>query len=114
MWAFATGYDGKEFNYGGSQPIIANSFKVGESKIAVGSGSDSVQAIDVSLKSQLALLNVDTIACNLSDADIASVTFTAQAGAGVAVGNWNEWGIYDREGGILFNRKVEAMRRMNC
>lgn len=113
MWILATAssdtnkIDGKTvqpFKPAPSTPTTSTPYSV----IAIGKGTTQVTGNETALASQLAVLNVTTITHSQS-AGQASITFEGKADTNVATGEWNEWGIYDVENGILFNRKVESM-----
>lgn len=123
MWVFATTSNDTERENFKIDNKVVHPFKAFETSgttgsiIAVGNGSTQVTGNETSLAQELASLKVTAITrTQIGDVSgSAAITFAAEAGAGVAAGNWNEWGIYDyydttsNEKGILFNRKVESM-----
>lgn len=116
MWALAMGYNGTKFiiQENPEVSITPHAFTAYTndstpcSKIAIGNNSTSEDGTSTTISNPLGLLNVTSISASQSD-NRSTITFTAEAGVDTAVGEWNEWGIYDIENGILFNRKVESM-----
>ena len=109
MWLLAMGKGGSATTVGSTQMTVYP-FTTTDSKIAIGSGSTAAVGSDTQLANKLDEIEITSIDI-LSDpsSNKCTIKFQAEAGTGIATGNWNEWGIYDKTDGTLFNRKVESM-----
>lgn len=107
MWLLALGKGGVETTVGSTQMTVYP-FTTTDSKIAIGDGSTAATGSDTQLANKLGEIPVTSIDISPSSGKC-TIKFQAEAGTGIAIGNWNEWGIYDKTNGTLFNRKVESM-----
>lgn len=115
MWVLATGTsDTIEATMGSNYPL-GSGVKVKpfttQSVIAIGKGNVAATNSDTNLLSTIGTLpvtSIDIIAPSTTSPN-ASMKLKAEAGVDDANDEWNEWGIFDVNNGIMFNHKVESM-----
>lgn len=109
MWLLAMGKGGVKTPVGSTQMTVYP-FTTTDSKIAIGDGSTAATGSDTQLANKFGEIPVTEINIESDpSSNKCTIKFQAEAETGVATGNWNEWGIYDKTDGTLFNRKVESM-----